>query len=149
MPKLPLRFARGANSALSKCPVCDGGLDMISSGEGPALCPWCDSALSYDKFQLRLDTSIKAAAGDGLTPHERRIARQSQAGDHAARLRMKCRKCHIRKVQIADEKQRISPNYELREKLIRTLHSECSDDGRCHLVGEGILPMKGGKHENL
>ncbi len=76
MPKLPLRFARGANSALSKCPVCDGGLDMISSGEGPALCPWCDSALSYDKFQLRLDTSVKAAAADGLTPHERRVSRQ-------------------------------------------------------------------------
>lgn len=72
-----IRLARGGPGAANRCPSCDGPYDVAVSGTGWTTCPHCDTRLHFDGSGEVIEGEvISASAGYGLTPIERRIARQ-------------------------------------------------------------------------
>lgn len=72
-----IQLARGGPRAANRCPSCDGPYDIAVSGTGWTACPHCDTRLHFDgSGEVTEGEVISASAGYGLTPIERRIARQ-------------------------------------------------------------------------
>jgi hypothetical protein len=72
-----IQLSRGRPTAASRCPECDGPYDVAVRGTGWATCPHCDTRLHFESDgEVTVGTVIAASATYGLTPMERRIAKQ-------------------------------------------------------------------------
>lgn len=59
-----------------RCPACAAPYGVVKDGVGLVACPSCDSTLNFRRNGEAVEV-VKLEKGDGLTPLERRLAREA------------------------------------------------------------------------